>query len=316
MEKRGSSRENNPRLRNETDEMKSEAAAQKSGWVGWLPIAVLPVVALSFRDRVPPWVLMWALAFAIFGGLKWLTWWRARMRLYSPAWRSVAFLLAWPGMDADAFLDANRRVSPPLPASWLWAALETALGAIVFWFVARTIPTGEPLLRGWAGMLGLILLLHFGSFQLIAFFWQTLGVDAKPIMSAPALSTSLAEFWGKRWNLGFHQLAYDLIFRPLHRTLGTQPASLLVFLASGLIHDLVISVPARAGYGLPSAYFLLQGIGIQIERTKVGKRLGLREGLRGWLFTAVFVSAPAFWLFHPWFVMRVILPFMHAMHAL
>jgi hypothetical protein len=31
---------------------------------------------------------------------------------------------------------------------------------------------------------------------------------------------------------------------------------------------------------------------------------------------AVFVAGPVFWLFHPWFVLRVILPFMQAIHAL
>ena len=58
-------------------------------------------------------------------------------------------------------------------------------------------------------MLGLILLLHFGSFELIALFWQSRGVNAKPIMSAPLRATSLAEFWGKRWNLGFRQFSHD-----------------------------------------------------------------------------------------------------------
>jgi hypothetical protein len=31
---------------------------------------------------------------------------------------------------------------------------------------------------------------------------------------------------------------------------------------------------------------------------------------------AVVITAPVFWLFHPWFVMRVIIPFMQAIHAL
>ena len=62
-----------------------------------------------------------------------------------------------------------------------------------------------------------------------ALLWQTFGVKAMPIMSAPLRSTSLGEFWGKRWNLGFRQLSYELIFRPLHRRLGTEGAGFLVF---------------------------------------------------------------------------------------
>jgi hypothetical protein len=259
---------------------------------------------------------MWVLSFAIFAGLKWLTWWRARTSVSHPAWRSAAYLLAWPGMDAQAFLDASQRVSQPSFAVWIWAALKTAIGAFLLWIVPRSLSPHEPLLRGWVGMVGLILLLHFGFFQIVALAWQAFGVKALPIMSAPLRSTSLAEFWGKRWNLGFRQVSYELIFRPLHRSLGTEGAGLLVFLVSGLIHDLVISLPARAGYGLPTAYFLLQGAGITIEHTTFGKRLGLGHGMKGWLFTVVFVAGPAFWLFHPWFVLRVILPFMQAIHAL
>jgi hypothetical protein len=126
--------------------------------------------------------------------------------------------------------------------------------------------------------------------------------------------TSLGEFWGKRWNLGFRQLSHELIFRPLHRRLGADAAGFLVFAVSGLIHDLVISLPARGGYGLPTLYFLLQGTGMTISQ--FGKRLGLGRGAPGWSFMMVFLSTPVFLLFHPWFVMRVILPFMQAIHAL
>ena len=136
-------------------------------------------------------------------------------RVSHAAWRSVAYLLAWPGMDADAFLDARQQVSPPAARAWLRATFETILGAILFWVVARSIPLGQPVLRGRVGMVGLILILNFGGFQTVALLWQTLGLKAEPIMSAPLHSTSLTEFWGKWWNLGFRQLAHELIFRPL-----------------------------------------------------------------------------------------------------
>jgi D-alanyl-lipoteichoic acid acyltransferase DltB (MBOAT superfamily) len=259
---------------------------------------------------------MWVLSFAIYLGLKWLTWWRAQSRIAHPAWRSVAYLLAWPGMDSDAFLDTRQRVLPPAPSAWLWATVETTLGVMLLWVVARSISEQHPLLRGWIGMVGLILLLHFGTFQIVALLWQSLGVNAERIMSAPLRSTSLAEFWGKRWNLGFRQFAHDLIFRQLYRRSGAGAASFAVFVVSGLIHDLVISLPARGGYGLPTLYFLLQGIGVAVERSRLGRRLGLGRGVRGWCFMVVFLTLPVFGLFHPWFVMRVILPFMRAIHAL
>jgi len=276
----------------------------------------MPLTAVASRNLLPAWEFMWILSVAIFISLKWVTWWMARSRVAHPAWRSTAYLLAWPGMDAENFLDARQHVSRPAPTTWLWAIMETALGAILLWMVARSVPQGEPLIRGWLGMFGLILLLHFGTFQIVSLGWRSIGVNAEPIMSAPLRSVSLGEFWGKRWNLGFRQLAHQLIFGPLRRTIGAGAAGFLVFGVSGLIHDLVISLPARGGYGLPTLYFLLQGTGMTIEHSRFGKRLGLGQGVRGWTFMMAFLAAPLFLLFHPWFVMRVMLPFMRVIHAL
>ena len=293
------------------------STARRDGvWIETLPLVAFPAFVIASQTRVPAWVFMWALSFAIFACLKWMTWWKARAGVAHSAGRSFAYLVAWPGMDAEAFLDAGRRAAKPNAQEWLWATLKTALGVALLWFVARHIPEEQGLLRGWVGLFGLIFLLHFGSFHLIALFWQTVGVDAQPIMSKPILSKTLSEFWGKRWNLGFRQLAHDLIFRPLYKRIGVVAAGLLVFVASGLIHDLVISLPARGGYGLPTGYFIFQGLGVMLERSRLGRRLGLQTGPAAWIFMVLVTAVPAFWLFHPPFVLRVILPFMRAVHAL
>jgi alginate O-acetyltransferase complex protein AlgI len=287
-----------------------------SVWIETLPILVFPALAFVLQARVPAWAFMWALSFAIFAGLKWMTWWKARTRIAHSAGRSIAYLVAWPGMDAEAFLDAGKHPAKPTARQWLWATLKTALGVALLWVVARRVPEEHGLLPGWIGLFGLIFLLHFGSFHLIALFWQAVGVDAQPIMSKPILSKTLSEFWGKRWNLGFRQLAHDFVFRPLYKRIGVAAAGLLVFVASGLIHDLVISLPAPGGYGLPTGYFVLQGLGVMLERSGLGRRMGLQKGPVAWIFLVIVAAAPAFWLFHPPFVWRVILPFMHAVHAL
>jgi Membrane bound O-acyl transferase family len=283
---------------------------------GWTPLVVLPVVSVAYGHLLSPWVFMWVLSFSLYFSLKWWTWWRARFDIVHSGWRSAAYLLAWPGMDADDFLDANQRAQPPVASSWLWAMTKTAVGAVLLWFVARSVPERDPVIRGWVGMVGLVLILHFGLFQMVALLWHYFGVAAKPIMQSPLRSSSLGEFWGKRWNLGFRQLAHELIFRPTYRRLGGVAAGFLVFVVSGLIHDLVISVPAHGGYGLPTLYFVLQGAGVMIERSGLGRLTGLGHGVRGWCFMTLFLVTPVFWLFHPWFVLRVILPFMRAIRAL
>lgn len=135
-------------------------------------------------------------------------------------------------------------------------------------------------------------------------------------MQRPASSRSLSEFWGRRWNLGFRQLSHDFVLRPLYSRLGLPAATLLVFFVSGLIHELVISVPARGGYGLPTTYFVLQGLGVIFERSRGGRFLGFGRGVLGWAFTALITAGPVCFLFHPPFVLRVILPFMKAIRAL
>ena len=136
-----------------------------------------------------------------------------------------------------------------------------------------------------------------------------------PLMRAPLLARSLGEFWGERWNTAFNKLAFTLLFRPLYRPIGVRMATMLVFLVSGLVHDLVISIPARGGYGLPTLYFLLQGVGVLFERTHFARRCGLNRGVLGWLFTMAVTAGPVFWLFPPPFIRNVILPFLKAIGA-
>jgi alginate O-acetyltransferase complex protein AlgI len=127
-------------------------------------------------------------------------------------------------------------------------------------------------------------------------------------MREPIRARSLSEFWGRRWNVAFPQLAGPLWFEPMRRRFGVSAATLAVFAISGLLHELVISVPAGAGYGLPMLYFLVQGAGVCVEQ-RHQRALG-----RSW--TLAVVVGPAFWLFHPAFVERVVIPFMEAARAL
>jgi predicted DCC family thiol-disulfide oxidoreductase YuxK len=205
-----------------------------------------------------------------------------------------------------------RRV-PALPVRRRSIVIATAkifLGAVLLFGLARF--ASHPLLTGWIGMIGIILVLHFGMFALLAIAWRAYGVDVRPIMDAPLNSTSLGEFWGRRWNGPFNQLAFENIFRPVARRTGPILGTIVAFLASGLIHELVISLPARTGYGLPTAYFLLQGCGLIIQH-RVPR---IRHGMAGQFFTAFVVAVPTFWLFHPPFIRNVILPFMKAIGAL
>jgi alginate O-acetyltransferase complex protein AlgI len=189
---------------------------------------------------------------------------------------------------------------------------KTILGAILVGIVARRISPGNQFWRDWAVLIGLGLCGPFGVLHLVALGWQAVGIEARPIMDRPFASTSLAEFWGRRWNLAFRDVAYAFVFQPLARKVGPRGAVAAAFLFSGLFHELTLSLPAMGGFGGPTAYFLLQLIGVFVERSKIGARLGLRQGWRGRLFCWAVTIGPAFAVFHRPLLDNVVFPWLGA----
>jgi alginate O-acetyltransferase complex protein AlgI len=256
--------------------------------------------------------MVW-LALSIYGGLKWLTWHRAFQRgQVKSAARTIEYVAAWPGMDAARFFDEQARPDRPSRGQWCFAAAKTLAGVAIAWKGWAWLMPAAPLLAVWIGFSGLILTFHFGLFHLLALMWRRAGVAAEPIMDWPLLARSPNDFWSRRWNRAFRDIAFGFAFRPLARWIGGSGAIMAIFAASGLVHDFVISIPARAGYGLPTIYFLIQGAAILFERSKHGRRLGLMGGVRGRLFAAAVVLLPLGLLFHPPFMHRVMLPLLRA----
>ncbi len=221
----------------------------------------------------------------------------------------VKWCLLTPTLDHGRFLKS--RLEPrqqPGMFSWGRAFANVVAGLVLFCFVAPRLLPSRPLIAGWAAMSGIALWLHFGVLGLIVLFWRYCGRDIHPLMNAPLLSTSLSEFWGRRWNTAFRDFAHEQIFRPVCRRWNAQGATLLSFLFSGLIHELAISVPAGGGYGLPTVYFLLQYVGVIVEKKAIKRSWAVGSGAGGWLFAALFVLVPAGLLFHSAFVLKVIIP--------
>jgi alginate O-acetyltransferase complex protein AlgI len=191
----------------------------------------------------------------------------------------------------------------------------TAAGVLVIWGV---VPGLAPLpeLAAWAAMAGLLLLGHFGLLELLSCAWRSGGVLARPLMDQPWRAASLADFWGRRWNTAFRDLAHRLVLLPAARRFGPTSGVIAVFVFSGLVHDLVISVPARGGYGMPTLYFLIQAAGILGQRTSLARWLHADAGWGGWAVTMLVVFAPAGLLFHEHWRANVILPLMEALGAL
>jgi len=265
-------------------------------------------------QSLPAWALMWIIAVGIFVVCKALTWWQFKPSQQSyKTYKAILYLFFWPGMDPATFVLKPITLPQPALKDWGSAALKFIFGSAVFFGAAWYFPENHPMLKGWLGMIGLVFILHFGTFHLLALLWRKAKVQALSLFNKPVFSKSVGDFWGDRWNRAFRDLSHNFIYKPFKPYLGSIGALFAVFLASGLVHESVISVPAGGGYGLPTMYFLIQAVGIVIERSKIGQTLGLQKSWRGWVFTLIIVAGPVYYLFHPLFVKNVILPFMKVM---
>ncbi len=260
----------------------------------------------------PPWLVMWTIAVVIYSACKIASW--IVSRTPAPGWKHAVYLLLWPGMNADEFLKSpTPPVAAPKGTEWLFAAGKLAFGVFLIEAMSpRAAFLGE-LGQGWIGMIGLVFVLHFGLFHLLSCGFRAAGINAVPIMDWPILSTSVAEFWGRRWNRAFRDLTHRFLFLPYRRTGGPTGALVLGFLVSGLVHEVVITLPAGGGYGGPTGYFVLQAVGLLVERSRFGQSRGLGHGLIGRLFAIVVVALPCPCLFPVPFVTQVIRPFLMAL---
>jgi alginate O-acetyltransferase complex protein AlgI len=151
-------------------------------------------------------------------------------------------------------------------------------------------------------LVGLSLMLHFGLFNLLAAAWRAAGVDVRPLFRSPLASASLRDFWMRRWNIAFSEMCQESVVR-VTRPLGARVATVAVFLFSGLAHEVAISLPVEAGYGLPTLYFAIHGVAMLAEPCM------FREGsvaARRWTVLLVVVPLPL--VFHEPFRAGVVWP--------
>ena len=232
-----------------------------------------------------PWERMVLAVAAVYAAFK-----AATLVRLAPG-RALGYLAFWPGMDPRPFARSSAPAGPGLAA---WGLAKMALGAGLL-----LLDAGIPAVDVPRVFLGAGLLVHFGLCDVLAGLWRIRGVPVERLFVNPAASRTLGEFWGRRWNLAFSAVARERVFRPVARRWGSGAGVVATFAFSGLLHELLLSVPAGGGYGLPLLYFMLQGTLVLAER---------KRGLRGRPWTLFWVLAPLPLLFHPWFVRAIVGP--------
>jgi alginate O-acetyltransferase complex protein AlgI len=220
-----------------------------------------------------------------------------------PAGSLALYLVIWPGVRTDPFAlrrDADRGAARLIGQG----AAVAAAGSLGWWLLAATGDRLPPGLAGWLGVAVLLTTFHCGLSDVVSGGLRRAGYPVRRLFRDPLASRSLREFWSSRWNVAFVEMN-QVVFLPwLRRHLG-RAAHAAVFVLSGLLHELAISLPVRAGFGLPTAYFLLHAVATHVER-----RLGVARwpGWAGRLWTWALVVLPLPLLFHRAFRDAVVLP--------
>jgi len=283
-------------------------------WLAWaLAVGAMLAADAACADQ-PAGVRMLVICLALLFGMKAVVGvaCRAAGERLPAAGRWLAFAALWVGMRPGIF--AGHGDKPPAGAGRLvirgcgWALAGASCLALARWVAEEEAPLRPTQLVVLTALLlpGLCMLLHFGLLSIVAGWWRWLGVDARPLMRSPLAALNLGDFWGKRWNLPFVEMTTQAVFRPLAARIGHGGALLAGFLASGVLHDLAISVPVRAGYGLPTLYFTLHGLLVLAERR--WRAFLPQAGVAARLWTLGWLVVPLPLLFHPWFLRGTVWP--------
>ena len=127
------------------------------------------------------------------------------------------------------------------------------------------------------------------------FLTTLMGLSAPAWMRSPFLSTSVGEFWTKRWNVAASALGFrPIVFVPLARR-GIVLALFAAFFASAVCHVLLAYMAmVRLKISLVcGAFFLVQPLLILTER-RMNVRRWPTIAARAWTLSALAITSPLF----------------------
>ncbi|GJN27252.1 hypothetical protein PR202_gb15257 [Eleusine coracana subsp. coracana] len=134
-----------------------------------------------------------------------------------------------------------------------------------------------------------------------------LGLDLAPQFDRPYLSSSLRDFWARRWNLSVSALLRQCVHRPVRAGLGgggpaAHAAGMLAsFVVSGLMHEAMFAYATlRPPTGEATAFFALHGACAVAEGWWAAHARWPRPPRAvATPLTLAFVLVTGFWLFFP-----------------
>jgi hypothetical protein len=183
------------------------------------------------------------------------------------------------------------------PRSMGSAALQTLMIATAVFSGALIIISTTPdfgswlLLRWLAGGISIFAVAEMAT-AVLSLMGAALGVEVPPLFHSPYRSTSVNEFWTKRWNIPASEIFRRYFFGPIARR-NAGLALLATFSISAIAHVLLTYVAlGRWEISLIcGSFFLVQPIIIVAERKLAVRRWPSGAGW-AWTLTALAITSP------------------------
>ncbi|XP_038903324.1 acyl-CoA--sterol O-acyltransferase 1-like [Benincasa hispida] len=135
-----------------------------------------------------------------------------------------------------------------------------------------------------------------------------LGIELEPQFRDPYYSTSLQDFWGRRWNLMATNILQPTVYKPtvkiaskvIGRMWAPLPAVMATFLVSAMMHELIFYYLGRMKPNWePTWFFVIHGIALTVEilvKKMVGEKFRLPAAVSVPV-TLVLIFSTKIWLF-------------------
>lgn len=220
--------------------------------MGWLLLGAVVAGAdftLSGNDTV--WRMV-GICCVLLGAMKGLVYaeWAGGERLTTLRYGVFAFL--WFGMDPASF--RNRRDGLSWKADVKLGLLLMLVGTLGAWMVWA---------MEWRQIfimfLPMSLGFHFGALRVLKGVLRAAGFPVRTLFPNVLETRGIGDFWSRRWNVGYSQMMQRLVGRPVEALTGANTGVIAIFVASGVLHELAITLPVSSGFGMPTLYFTLHG---------------------------------------------------------
>lgn len=259
--------------------------------LGWLLTLVLVATAHRVLMEAHAVTRMVGLCLVLLGSMKGLVYAEWARNQHLPWRRYAIFAVLWFGMNPGDFvrrcggLEWKRDVQVGL--------LFMLLGTVGAWWVWR---------MEWRQILVMFVPMslgfHFGVLRVLKGALRAAGFPVRTLFPNLLKARGVADFWSRRWNVGYSQMMQRVVGRPAGRWMGSAGGTMTVFVVSGLLHEIAITLPVQTGYGLPTLYFVIHG-GLTLLETRTGWAFGKVPSLLA-------VALPISLLFPPAFQTEVI----------